>query len=894
MDRLLVLLMLLWSSECEDIRLAEGDGRCAGTLELKRGEWTKVDIRDWTLKEAAVFCQHLDCGSVISLLNRKLSSKTVAWYVNHDCGQSGFPLSDCGRYEHTFYAQYLICSDSVRLLNGSTISSGRLEVRSNHQWSSVCETDFDQQDAEVVCRELGYGAPLIIQGAFFGEAPAPIWTKEFQCAGNESGLLECKSSDSAGNTCSPDRAVGLACLESDDIRLTGGDSHCAGTLELKQGDWRPVDGQNWTLEAAAAFCLHLDCGAAVSVGERRESSNRTVWRIISDCVHSGSPFRECITLGSSSLLLNLICSDSVRLLGGNSLCSGRLEVKSSQPNHQWSSVCEAGFDWQDAEVVCRELGCGLPTVFQGVLFGGVEALIGTKEFQCAGNESGLLECKSSDTAGNTCSSGRAVGLFCSGSFRLVGEASLCTGTLELKHLDDWRPVEASAWTLKAAAVFCKYLHCGSAISLQRRVASSSRYLWRVSPHCFRHGNEKTKCITSTYSFFILYLTCSDSIRLLNGKSLCSGRLEVRSNQSNHQWSSVCEDDFDRHDAEVVCRELSCGAPLTFQGALFGKAAAPIQKKEFQCAGNESGLLECKSSDSGGNTCSPDRAGGLICSEPVRLVGGDSRCAGTLELKDAGVWRPVDASGWTLEAVGPVCLHLGCGPAVSVGERREFSDKPAWLIERYCDLSGLDLRECITYWHSSSAVNLVCFEIQVQPNISVSSSMDGVSQVQQRRFQVSRSSKLTITCSIQPQLSGGFFQLIFTSSNTAFSYSRPAVNHLARFVFPAANPAHQGNYSCVYHLLSHSFSSQSCLLSVTSSNPTALIIRWVVVPLTLLMVNIALYFYRKATRGQRPSRQQNMELVVCTLYVSAAEERPDEEGEAQAAEQDLHGTHLISP
>uniref|UniRef100_A0A3Q1FM31 SRCR domain-containing protein n=1 Tax=Acanthochromis polyacanthus TaxID=80966 RepID=A0A3Q1FM31_9TELE len=299
---------------------------------------------------------------------------------------------------------------------------------------------------------------------------------------------------------------------------------------------------------------------------------------------------------------------------------------------------------------------------------------------------------------------------------LTGGDSHCAGTLELKHLDDWRPVEASAWTLKAAAVFY-------------------------------------------------------SIRLLNGKSLCSGRLEVRSNQSNHQWSSVCEDDFDRHDAEVVCRELSCGAPLTFQGALFGKAAAPIQKKEFQCAGNESGLLECKSSDSGGNTCSPDRAGGLICSEPVRLVGGDSRCAGTLELKDAGVWRPVDASGWTLEAVGPVCLHLGCGPAVSVGERREFSDKPAWLIERYCDLSGLDLRECITYWHSSSAVNLVCF----------------------------------------------------------------------------------GNWS---HLCA--------VMSV------------------------------QATRGQRPSRQQNMELVVCTLYVSAAEERPDEEGEAQAAEQDLHGTHLISP
>lgn len=91
----------------------------------------------------------------------------------------------------------------------------------------------------------------------------------------------------------------------------GGDSRCAGTLELKhQGDWRPVDDlySDWTLKKAAAACKELDCGSAVSVEEREESSERSVWGIRSDCVQSGSALRECATSGSSNSIMNLTCS----------------------------------------------------------------------------------------------------------------------------------------------------------------------------------------------------------------------------------------------------------------------------------------------------------------------------------------------------------------------------------------------------------------------------------------------------------------------------------------------------------------------------------------------------------------------------------------------------------
>ncbi|XP_037626185.1 scavenger receptor cysteine-rich type 1 protein M130-like [Sebastes umbrosus] len=438
MDQLLVLLLLLWSSglqaeenhtSTESVRLVGGDGRCAGTLEVKhQGDWRPVSGYYWTLKDAAVACRELDCGSAVSVKQKEESSYRSVWWIMSNCVHSRSALRKCATSDTSSAILDLTCSDSVRLVNGTSLCSGRLEVKSNQSnqsnqgWSSVCEADFDQQDAEVVCRELGCGAPSVLQGALYGEVEDPMWTKEFQCGGNESALLDCRSSDSDRNICSPGKAVGLTCSES--VRLVGGDSRCAGTLEVKhQGDWRPVSGYYSTLKEAAVACRELDCGSAVSVGERIESSYRSVWGIMSDCVQSGSSLRDCATSASSDCTLDLTCSDSVRLVNGTNLCSGRLEVKSNQ---------------------------------------------------------------------------------------LVGGDSRCAGTLEVKYQGDWRPVRdgISAWTLKEAAVACRHLDCGPAVSVGRRNESSLRSVWWIRSDCVQSGSSLRDCATSDSSLYILDLTCS--------------------------------------------------------------------------------------------------------------------------------------------------------------------------------------------------------------------------------------------------------------------------------------------------------------------------------------------------------------------------------------------------
>jgi len=47
---------------------------------------------------------------------------------------------------------------NVRLVGGNTISEGQLEVQNKHGvWGTVCGNGFGRNEANVVCKMLGYG-----------------------------------------------------------------------------------------------------------------------------------------------------------------------------------------------------------------------------------------------------------------------------------------------------------------------------------------------------------------------------------------------------------------------------------------------------------------------------------------------------------------------------------------------------------------------------------------------------------------------------------------------------------------------------------------------------------------------------------------------------------------
>ena len=44
---------------------------------------------------------------------------------------------------------------AVRLINGSNSFEGRVEVKVTGEWKSVCDTNWDKNDAKTVCTMLG-------------------------------------------------------------------------------------------------------------------------------------------------------------------------------------------------------------------------------------------------------------------------------------------------------------------------------------------------------------------------------------------------------------------------------------------------------------------------------------------------------------------------------------------------------------------------------------------------------------------------------------------------------------------------------------------------------------------------------------------------------------------
>jgi len=81
---------------------------------------------------------------------------------------------------------------TIRILGGSSYNEGRVEVNYNGEWGTVCDDGWDDTDADVVCRQLGFGSSGTAMGsASFGQGSGPIWLSSIKCSGSEPSITNC-------------------------------------------------------------------------------------------------------------------------------------------------------------------------------------------------------------------------------------------------------------------------------------------------------------------------------------------------------------------------------------------------------------------------------------------------------------------------------------------------------------------------------------------------------------------------------------------------------------------------------------------------------------------------------------------------------------------------------
>ena len=100
----------------------------------------------------------------------------------------------------------------MRLVGGSDRCSGRVEVYHNNSWGTVCDDNWDLEDAEVVCRELGcVTAQSAPRGAHFGPGNDPIWMNDVRCSGSEWSLTQCPHRGFGEHNCGHGEDAGVVC-----------------------------------------------------------------------------------------------------------------------------------------------------------------------------------------------------------------------------------------------------------------------------------------------------------------------------------------------------------------------------------------------------------------------------------------------------------------------------------------------------------------------------------------------------------------------------------------------------------------------------------------------------------------------------------------------------------
>ena len=640
--------------ECGDegqLRLV-GEVPNSGRLEIYHdGVWGVICDDNWNGFEpnplnAQVACQQLGFASVggVATAGSVPPGDGPFWLDDVDCAGDETSLSDCpapawglnncGATEHVgitcleegacvedancplgeFCGEGFCQADEgdLRLIDGVTANSGRVEFYHDGAWGAICDDGWNDaftaqltgENGDVACQQLGYpGAASFVAGLVGPE----IILDEVSCSGTEERLADCPANPFGDDDCSLSETVGLTCLEVGTCRVDG---HCAEGQTCQSGVCRPLNGDVRLVGASESEGLvevYYD-GVWGSVCDDGWSSSASDANAAVVCRNLGFGPPASVLIGqtgpTSDFLLDGVDCDGTEAnldvcfhnaIGAEDCNTGEHIAIACAP----AGSCRTAADCDEAAAECQ--------IFEG-------------EFGFCNVPQGTLR---------------------------LAEGTETSGRLEISFDGEWGTVCDDSWGAPDADVACQQLgYPGARDALLPSIpGAESQFIWLDEVSCTgaetrlqdcgndgigvndcSHSEDVAlscllpgECLVDTHCAEADGGTCVDgactypdgALRLVGGETELEGRVEI---YHDGVWGTVCDDGefaVGTLSADVVCRELGFAGADSVDFSV-PSGVDPIWLDDVECVGTETRLIDCPSAPFGVNNCGHSEDVGVVC------------------------------------------------------------------------------------------------------------------------------------------------------------------------------------------------------------------------------------------------------------------------------------------
>lgn len=226
------------SESCEETllgRACDDSGWLAGRLEVKPDDsssWGTICDDGFTDTEADLVCKHMGYDSGVMLSNfytvdgdqaqtialDEVSCPTYAtsidsctYQTTHDCTHDEDVGVSCIKSSPTFRIAPSSCTSGT--CSSTSISAGRLEVSfsDGSSWGTVCDDGFDDEAADVICREMGFNSGTMLDSSYVadGDFTNTILMDQVFCPADSEDFSDCTYE--GAHDCVHWEDVGLSC-----------------------------------------------------------------------------------------------------------------------------------------------------------------------------------------------------------------------------------------------------------------------------------------------------------------------------------------------------------------------------------------------------------------------------------------------------------------------------------------------------------------------------------------------------------------------------------------------------------------------------------------------------------------------------------------------------------